>query len=314
MSKEDIEFQSYGATCKGFFQTPEEGEPPYPTAVLGGGWTYVKELVLPDYAEEILDQGIACLSFDYRNTGDSEIVDQEQQLDPWKQIEDYQSAISYAEQREDVDEHRIGVFGISYSGGHSLILSGIEPRLKCCVSVVPLIDGYDNMKRMHTQDRFYDLLDAIVQDRRDRVDGESGTMPFGKDPEVNWEDSTPLEVGAWPLEIIYETFTNYRDTIAPNHKHWQTIKSVDEVMNYTVYPYVKRNYNTPIRMIITEKGESCPVDHQMKAFNMIQTAKKDVTVVPADHHSIYYDRSLLDVAADQSAEWFAKHLKEPIGE
>jgi hypothetical protein len=221
------------------------------------------------------------------------------------------AAITAAEKREDVDENRIGVFGISYSGGHSIILSAIEPRAQCAVSVVPVIDGYDNMKRMHTQDRFYDLMDSVVEDRRNRVDGHSESMPFGKDPDLNWEDADPIECGVWPLEIVYETFMGYKEDSAPNHKHWNTIWSLDQLLQYNVMPYCKRNYDTPIKMVITEKGESCPVDHQLEAFNEIQTPKKDLSVVPADHHSIYYDRSLLEIASDESADFYYEELVEP---
>lgn len=312
MPTEDVEFPSYGTTCRGFFQTPEDAEPPYPTVVLAGGWTYVKEIVLPDYADAISEEGVACLAFDYRNFGDSDVYEQEQHLSAWGQIEDYMAAISYAETREDVDEERLGVFGISYSGGHSLILSGIEPRIKCAVSVVPVVDGYDNMKRMHTMDRFYDLMDTVVQDRRDRVDGESGRMPFGKDPGVDWEEADPAECGVWPLEIIYDTFMDYKNSTAPNHEHWNTVWSLDQLIQYNVMPYVKRNYDTPTKMVITEKGESCPVDHQLEAFNALQTPKKDLAVVPADHHSIYYDKGLLEIASEESAEFYREELVEPF--
>jgi cephalosporin-C deacetylase-like acetyl esterase len=312
MPKGDVEFQSYGTTCRGFFQTPEDADPPYPTVVLGGGWTYVKEIVLPDYADAITDRGVACLGFDYRNFGDSDVYEQEQHLSAWGQIEDYMAALTYAEGRDDVDEHRLGVFGISYSGGHALILSGIEPRAKAVVSVVPVVDGYDNMKRMHTQDRFYDLMESVVEDRRNRVDGHSERMPFGKDPDIDWEEADPLECGVWPLEIIHETFMNYKESSAPNHKHWNTVWSLDQLLQYNVMPYCKRNYDTPIKMVITEKGESCPVDHQLEAFNELQTPEKELSVVPADHHSIYYDKSLLEVASAEAADFFSQELIEKI--
>jgi dienelactone hydrolase len=47
------------------------------------------------------------------------------------------TAISFLERREDVDPHRIGVWGISYSGGHALLVAAIDPRVKIIVSQIP---------------------------------------------------------------------------------------------------------------------------------------------------------------------------------
>jgi dienelactone hydrolase len=56
------------------------------------------------------------------------------------QIRDYQSALSYLERREDVDENRLGAWGISYSGGHVLILAATDPRVKAVVSQIPVVE------------------------------------------------------------------------------------------------------------------------------------------------------------------------------
>lgn len=311
MAKEDVEFLSDGATCRGFFQTPEDVDPPYPTVVLGGGWCYVKEIVLTHYADRFVDEGLACLAFDYRNLGESEVVDQPQHLDPWKQIEDYQSAITYALERDDVSDYQLGQFGISYSGGHTLIQSAIDSRVKAAVSTVPVIDGYQNMKRAHGEDHFYQLLELIEQDRDARVGGESGTIPMSREPGTEWDEG-PQAVGTWPWEDVYTTFMDIKESEAPNHEHWNTIKSVEHLINYTVFPYVRRNYDTPVKIVATQNDEKTLWDLQVRAYNELETPQKELTVVPeATHMKIYSDKGLLQVAADEGAEWYRKHLIEP---
>lgn len=310
MPTENVEFRSNGATCRGFFQTPENAEPPYPTVVLGGGWCYVKEVVLPHYADRFAEEGLACLAFDYRNLGESEIVDQEQHLDPQKQLEDYMSAISYVESREDVSEHQIGVFGISYSGGHGLILSATEPRAKCVASVVPVIEGWENMQRAHGEDHFYQLLDALQEDRRRRTDGESGTIPHSREPGVDWDEG-PVANGAWPWTDVYETFEDIKANQAPNYRHWSTLHSVDLLLDYDVMPFVRRNNDTPTKIIATQNDEKCLWDLQVDAYNELKTDKKELTVVPdASHMTIYSDEGLLEIAADEGAKWYREHLIE----
>ena len=70
MNREDVEFTSEGVTVRGWLYHPTDasGEPP-PAVVLAGGWCYVRELVMPYYAEAFADAGIAALVFDYQNLG-----------------------------------------------------------------------------------------------------------------------------------------------------------------------------------------------------------------------------------------------------
>ena len=93
MQREEIEFNSEESIVRGWFYRPD-GVGPFPTVVLAGGWCYVRELVMPYYAEEFAAKGIAALVFDYRNLGVSD-GEPRQHLDPWAQIRDYQNALSY---------------------------------------------------------------------------------------------------------------------------------------------------------------------------------------------------------------------------
>lgn len=88
-----------------------------------------------------MDAGIAALTFDYRNLGDSE-GEPRQHLDPWEQIYDIINAITYASLREDLDSNRLGVWGISYAGGHVFPVAALDPRVKVTLSVVPMLDGW----------------------------------------------------------------------------------------------------------------------------------------------------------------------------
>ena len=115
--RRDIEFTSGGETVRGWLYTPDAVEGPCPVIVMAGGWCYVKELVQPHVAQEFADAGMAAILFDYRNFGSSD-GERRQHIDPNAQIEDYKNAISFAETLDEVDPARIGVWGLSYSGGH----------------------------------------------------------------------------------------------------------------------------------------------------------------------------------------------------
>ena len=134
-----------------------------------------------------------------------------QHLDPWKQIEDYRNAISYLETRPDIDSERIGAWGISYSGGHVLILGVIDPRVKAIVSNVPVIAGYENMWRVHGTDRFRKLQALCLEDRRKRLEtGVGGTLPMSGTP-----SGPDAELVAWPLNEVKVVFEELKRTQAP---------------------------------------------------------------------------------------------------
>jgi len=303
MSRQEIEFTSEGLTVRGWWYPPAQASGPAPAVVLAGGWCYVRELVMPYYAEAFAERGIGALVFDYRNLGVSD-GDVRQHLDPWMQIRDYQNALSYLERRGDVDGDRLGVWGISYSGGHALILAAIDPRVRAIVSQIPVIDGYENMRRVHGTMGYRELWATILEDRAARYDDPDKRLHL---PHAAPNPST--ELSAWPFPETYDTFAKLRETEAPLYQNLSTVESVDLLLNYDVMPFVRRVYDTPTLMIVAEADDLTLWDLEIGAFNALPTTKKELKVLPGTTHmTLYSDRDRLDVAAEAAAGWFATHL------
>ena len=216
--REDVEFRSGDDIVRAHLYRPDDATGPLPIVVMAGGWCYVKELVQPHYAEAFVRVGCAALVFDYRRFGASDGTPR-QHLDPWDQIEDYRNAISFAETLPGIDKERIGVWGISYSGGHSLIVGALDTRVRCIVSTIPVVDGWTNMERVHGAIGFRRLRDAILADRRARyASGDHGYLPMSS--------PTPAtELVTWPFPEVTEVFLNLQATVAPSHEHRNTVAS-----------------------------------------------------------------------------------------
>lgn len=297
----DIEFISDGTMVRGHLYVPD-GDGPFPIVVMAGGWCYVKELVQPTYAEAFVAQGCAALVFDYRGFGDSE-GDNRQHLDPAMQIEDYKNAISYAETLENVDANRIAVWGISYSGGHALIVGATDPRVKVIVSTIPVVDGWETMQRTHGALGFRRLQDLVLDDRRKR----SAT---GEHSSIAMSSSNPAtEACTWPFPEVTSGFKGLKETVAPNHEHWNTVASVELLWNYNVFPYLNRILDKPTFMIVAENDDITLWDREIAAFNGIATTKKELFVMNDTSHMVLYtNQSHLQIAADQGARFLGREL------
>jgi len=298
----EVEFSSEGTQVRGWLYTPE-GPGPFPAVVLAGGWCYVRELVMPYYAESFVDAGLAALVFDYRNLGVSG-GEPRQHLDPWAQVRDYRNALTFLERRDEIDSDRLAVWGISYSGGHVLILGATDPRIRCLVSQIPVVDGYENMRRVHGSIGYRKLWQQILDDRALRYDqpGERGYIPHAT--------AVPdRDLSTWPFPETFHTFKALQETEAPLYQNRSTLESVDLLLDYDVTPFAKRILDIPVLMIVAEGDDITLWDLEIATFNMIPSTKKRLVTLPhTTHMTLYSDRDKLQTAADHATAWFVEHL------
>jgi len=184
-----------------------------------------------------------------------------------------------------------------------LTIGATDPRVKCIISNIPVIDGYKNMRRAHGTVGFRKLVATIRDDRISRFEGNKpGYIPMSaaKYHEV---------VCTWPFPETNEIFTKIQKTEAPLHEHRNTIESVEHLMTYSVYPYVYKILNIPTLMIVAENDDLTLWDLEIEAFNDIATPKKKLFVIPETSHMTLYDnRSKLEIAAAEATSWLKEHL------
>lgn len=303
--KREVEFRSEGTLVRGTLILPDAAQGPVPAVVMGGGWCYVKEIVMPHYAKAIVAAGAAVLMFDYRHSGASE-GEPRQLIDPARQIEDFKNAVTFVSGLPEIDADNIGVWGISYAGGHVLAVGATDPRVKCVISNIPVVDGYENMRRVHGSTRFNELQKLIMEDRvaRTRDSSAGGRMPMSS--------LKPFEeLSTWPFGLIHEVFHDIKKREAPLHEHWSTISSTEMLLSYNVFSFAERIYNTPVLMVVAEGDEITLWDLEIKAFNSIPSPQKELVVIPhVSHMSLYSQQTHLQIAGAAAARFLRKHLVE----
>lgn len=299
--EQQVEFPSGGETLVGRLFRPDGAVGPLPTVVAAGGWCYTKEIVMPHVARFVNESAVQMLTFDYAGFGESS-GKRRQHVDPWQQISDYRNAITYAESRDDVAADKIGVFGISYSGGHVLVLAATDPRVKAIVSVVPVVDGYATLKRDHGEARFVDLEQKILDARRQAA--------LGVDDRIAMSTLTPNEeLSVWPFPYNYEVFNKIKETEAPLHEHWCTTESAELLLSYTVFPFLSRILDKKVMMIVAGGDNITAWDLEIAAFNQVASPFKKLEILSGmSHLSLYADRGDTNVAATLIRDWYDENL------
>jgi dienelactone hydrolase len=277
------------------------GQPPHPFVVMAGGWCYVKELVQPLFAQVFAAAGLGALIFDYRTFGGS-TGEPRQHIDPWNQIEDYRNAVSYLETRSDVDKGRIAAWGISYSGGHVLILGALDPRIRAICSIVPVIDGWDNLRISHGTVSFRILLAALAEARRT-------LYTTGEHTYIDHQPETLGAVGTFPFPQSRETFKRLTQSEGPRYRGQATAASTDMLLAYSVRPFLTRLIATPTLMCLAEGDDHTHWDLAGQAFDAIPGTRKQLHIVPsAGHLTLYEDIEIRRTVAQTAADFFLAYL------
>ena len=295
-----VRFDSDGNSLEAFLYLPD-GPGPHGCVVMGGGWCYVKELAQPRYAQAFAAAGLAALVFDYRCFGGSE-GEPRQHIDPWSQIEDYRNAISYVERRDDIDADRIGVWGISYSGGHVLIVSAIDPRVKAACGVVPMVDGYENMRLAHGTIGLRRFHAALLDARRTRyATGEETYLPH--------QPIDATELATWPFPQSRKTFAELKASQAPAYEGRSTAQSSELLLGYSVFPFLDRLLGKPTLMMVAEGDDHTHWQLAAKAYDAIPGPAKEFYVIKnAGHLTLYADEETQGSVARDAGAFFVEHL------
>jgi hypothetical protein len=298
--REDIEFRTEdGVPLRGWHYSPEGVSGRAPLIVMAHGFSAVKEQLLDDYAGQFAAGGLGVLVYDNRNLGASDGTPRGE-IDPWQQIRDYRTAITWATTQPWTDPDRIGIWGSSYSGGHVLVVGAQDRRVRCVVSQVPLVSGLANARRLIRADAFAGLRQMFDSDRAARYAGSSpGTI------QVCYEKD-PTEASALPTEDTHDFFFGPIQDRAPNWRNEVTLRSVEMFIEYEPGAYITDISPTPLMMVVAAKDHLTVADLSLEFYERAREPKQ-LLVLPVGHFDAYVGDSFA-VSAPEQLRWFQKYL------
>lgn len=303
---EEIEFDAEGVTLRGRFYPALGGAPGAPCVVMAHGWAATMTQFIDDFAAAFADAGLAVVLFDHRGWGrsDGAAGKPRHEVDPWEQVRDYQHAISYAQNRREVDARRIGVWGSSFSGGHAYVVGAIDRRVRAVVGQVPFISGSAQFEAIVRVDMLAESQEAFAADRRARARGEAPAMVpmVGTDPALH---------AALPTHRAYEFFLG-PDGAAQRDPDWPneiTLRSIEYMSGYEPGWYVPRISPTPLLMVVAPDDGLAPARWALAAYETALPPKK-LALIPGDHFDAYRGAAA-EIARAAARDWFVEHLLPP---
>lgn len=296
----EVTFACGDVHCAGLLYLPAVSSPErqVPAVALGPGLGSLKEMGLLPYAEQMARAGIAALLFDYRHWGKSDGEPREW-ADPNKQVDDYRYALSFLAQQPEVDGGRLGVAGLSFSGGIVLQVAAADARVKAVVSVMPATDLYALVKARVTAEQFAARWQSFAAEReRLYRTGEYHYIPLAM-PDRKDEAIMGTETFDWQERMAADRAPHFRNRI--------TLDSLDRIYNFAPALVVDRIAPTPLLMMLGTEDSIAPPDTVRSAFGKAGEPKRLLEL--HTHHYGVYESPFLNEAAAAMVDWFGRHLQ-----
>ncbi|MBI2802026.1 MAG: alpha/beta fold hydrolase [Gammaproteobacteria bacterium] len=300
--REDIAFDANGTTLRGWLYLPERASNRCPAVVLAHGFSALKEMGLDDYAAVFTAAGLACLVYDQRNFGASDGAPR-YDIDPIAQMRDYRHAITYAESRREIDPARIGLWGTSYSGGLVLMATALDRRVRCVVSQVPFISGFESFRRLIPLDRQTAYFSRLEAERRAIA---AGAVPSVV--EICADD--PAQPADSPGRLTYRYFNSFRESKRVEWDNKVTLRSLDYRLEFDARPFMSRISPTPLLMLVATRDTITPTEVALEAYAQAH-APKALELLEGDHYQPY--QAGFAASSAVARDWFVTHLIGKMG-
>jgi hypothetical protein len=238
-------------------------------------------------------KGYAILRFDYRGFGQSE--GPKHRLIPSEQVEDIRNAITCMQLQPEVDSELIGLWGPSSGGANVSYTSGIDPRVKCMVSVSGMGDMGRWLKTIRRYWEWREFLNALETDRKQRVrTGTSARMVTSKIVLLS------------PTSGI-ESLPKPKNPAAQQNE--LTLESVEAMIHFKPESVVDRIAPRAALWIYPEDDTVVPVEESQSMYARAHEPRKLVALKGFKHYELYQGAGFKQVM-NHSTEWFEYYLRK----
>ncbi|MDN5202756.1 alpha/beta fold hydrolase [Fulvivirgaceae bacterium BMA10] len=299
-----VSFNSKGAKLVGNLYYPKNfnESQTYPAIVVSGSWTTVKEQMAGLYAEKLANEGFITLAFDFRNFGESEGQPRFYESPALKQI-DVQNAVSYLESLQEVNNSKIGAFGVCAGAMYTLMAASEDDRIKSVVTTASWLHDAEAVKLFYGGEEGVNARIKAAQEAKKEY-AENGTIAYI--PSISTEDQSAAMYGP------YDYYLNPERGAVPQ---WSADKfavmSWEDWLTTDPMPTAS-DLNAPTLMIHSD-GAVLP-QYTKKYFEKIATSNKKLHWMETDlespyHQFNYYDQDAeVNESVTEATKWFSTKM------
>jgi pimeloyl-ACP methyl ester carboxylesterase len=290
----DLRFPCGETSCAAWLYLPPAPRPA-PVVVMGHGFSGTRDVGLPPFAERFAAEGVAALVLDYRGFGASGGAAR-QLVDPWRQLEDWRSALAAVRASDALDGSRIALWGSSLGGGHALIVAAEDRSVRAVVAQVPLLDS-----RVEGEATFYGAGWAarlLLSAWRDLARSWRGAQPF--------EIPAIARTGEFGMIVDDAAYAAFERLVSPGSSYRNAV-AARSVLTFDEYnPAVQGAGLEAPALLIASRADRLAPFAAVEAFAASHPAAR-VAEIEGDHFDVY-SPPLQARAAELAAAFLAEQL------
>lgn len=292
-----MHFYSDCLKLSGTFHRPDdyqEGERrPAIVGIHGGSGTSTAN-ALKVIARRLNEHGYCVLTFFHRGFGDSEGI---RGRSIWQdKLRDIRDAITYIQQRPEVDPKRIGLNGQSIGGAYAVYTAGIDERVRCVVEVGGLGDGERRFRLRMAHWEWLQLMDEIKEDRIQRVlTGQSRRRPYRGNLYLGPENEE-LRKKAKDKETY--------------DREGYPLENTDDLLTFKPESVVHQISPRAVLFVNAERDAIVPVDEARSMYAKAGEPKKLLILEGAQHGEAYpaNNPGVYERIMEETLKWYAEYL------
>ena len=300
-----IHFDSEGAQLTGHIYYPENYNPSnsYPALIVSGSWTTVKEQMAGLYAKNLAKEGFITLAFDFRNFGESEGEPRFYE-NPSLKKEDIKQAVTYLSSLPEVDNNKIGAFGVCAGAMYTLMAASEDHRIASVVTAASWLHDAEAVKLFYGGEQGVNAkVKAAQMAKKDYA--ENGVVQYI--PTISTEDEHAAMYGPYDYYLNPE-----RGAISQWSSDKFAVMSWEDWLTTDPMPTAKQ-LNVPTLMIHSD-GAVLPQYTKNYFENIASPVKKlhwiETELESPFHQFNYYDQDAeVTEAVTETAQWFKQYLK-----
>ncbi len=297
--QEEVTFDSNGMVLKGHLFLPPNfnADKKYPTAIVTGSWTSVKEQMPDEYASLLAKDEFITLTFDFTGFGESE--GQPRFLEDYHlKIADIKAAVDYLSQHPNVDTENITGLGVCASSGYMAHATAQDQRIKKLVLVAPWLHNQE-IARM-----IYDL----------RPGGTDGLLQAAKEAKINYAETGVMEYVLAaseldPLSAMYvpeNAFDYYLNPSKAAGTKYANLFAVGSWEPWLTFDGISagKDISQPVFIVHSESGA---VPQGAKQFYELLQGEKDIKWLnDFDQQQLYFETDAVNTAMGEVVAYLKK--------